>query len=284
MTDAARTRAARERRVRRDRAILLALVALLVLLVMFPFLWMITMSFKPIDDIFAWPPKLFFTPTFEHYLGLVDDEFAASFWNSLVTSVGSTVVSMVVGVPAAYALSRLEGRIGNRLSLWILASRMAPPIAFTIPYFLVYRYIGLLDTKLGLGIIYVTFNLSLAIWLMRTFFDATPRSLEEAAWIDGASLWEGFFRIMLPLSVPGLAATAILCFLFAWNDFFFALILTRTEATTAPVAVVNFMNYEGWEWGKIAAGGTMVMLPVLIFSILVRKFLVRGLTAGAVKG
>ena len=284
MSDAARARAARERRLRRDRAILYAAVALLVLLVMFPFLWMITMSFKPIDDIFAWPPKLFFTPTFEHYLGLVDDEFAASFWNSLVTSVGSTVVSMVVGVPAAYALSRMEDRIGNRLSLWILASRMAPPIAFTIPYFLVYRYIGLLDTKLGLGIIYVTFNLSLAIWLMRTFFDATPRSLEEAAWIDGATLWEGFFRIMLPLSVPGLAATAILCFLFAWNDFFFALILTRTEATTAPVAVVNFMNYEGWEWGKIAAGGTMVMLPVLVFSILVRKFLVRGLTAGAVKG
>ena len=275
---------ARERRLRRDRAILIALVAFLVLLVMFPFLWMITMSFKPIDDIFAWPPKLFFTPTFEHYLGLVDDEFAASFWNSLVTSVGSTVVSMVVGVPAAYALSRMEARIGNRLSLWILASRMAPPIAFTIPYFLVYRHIGLLDTKLGLGIIYVTFNLSLAIWLMRTFFDATPRSLEEAAWIDGATLWQGFFRILLPLSVPGLAATAILCFLFAWNDFFFALILTRTEATTAPVAVVNFMNYEGWEWGKIAAGGTMVMLPVLVFSILVRKFLVRGLTAGAVKG
>ena len=275
---------AHERRVRRDRAILIAVVAVLVLLVMFPFLWMITMSFKPIDDIFAWPPKLFFTPTFEHYLGLVDDEFAASFWNSLVTSVGSTVVSMVVGVPAAYALSRMEARIGNRLSLWILASRMAPPIAFTIPYFLVYRYIGLLDTKLGLGIIYVTFNLSLAIWLMRTFFDATPRSLEEAAWIDGATLWQGFFRILLPLSVPGLAATAILCFLFAWNDFFFALILTRTEATTAPVAVVNFMNYEGWEWGKIAAGGTMVMLPVLVFSILVRKFLVRGLTAGAVKG
>ena len=284
MSEATRVMTARERRLRRDRAILIALVAFLVLLVMFPFLWMITMSFKPIDDIFAWPPKLFFTPTFEHYLGLVDDEFAASFWNSLVTSVGSTVVSMVVGVPAAYALSRMEARIGNRLSLWILASRMAPPIAFTIPYFLVYRYIGLLDTKLGLGIIYVTFNLSLAIWLMRTFFDATPRSLEEAAWIDGATLWQGFFRILLPLSVPGLAATAILCFLFAWNDFFFALILTRTEATTAPVAVVNFMNYEGWEWGKIAAGGTMVMLPVLVFSILVRKFLVRGLTAGAVKG
>jgi len=276
--------AAHERRLRRDRAILIVLVSLLVLIVMFPFLWLIMMSFKPIDDIFAWPPKLFFTPTFEHYLGLVDAEFAHSFWNNMVTSVGSTVVSMVIGVPAAYALSRMESKVGDRMSLWILASRMAPPIAFTIPYFLVYRHIGLLDTKLGLGIIYVTFNLSLAIWLMRSFFDATPRSLEEAAWIDGASMWQGFFRIVLPLSVPGLAATAILCFLFAWNDFFFALILTRTEATTAPVAVVNFMNYEGWEWGKIAAGGTMVMLPVLVFSILVRKFLIRGLTAGAVKG
>lgn len=284
MSDTRALFAAHERRLRRDRAILIVLVSLLVLIVMFPFLWLIMMSFKPIDDIFAWPPKLFFTPTFEHYLGLVDAEFAHSFWNNMVTSVGSTVVSMVIGVPAAYALSRMESKVGDRMSLWILASRMAPPIAFTIPYFLVYRHIGLLDTKLGLGIIYVTFNLSLAIWLMRSFFDATPRSLEEAAWIDGASMWQGFFRIVLPLSVPGLAATAILCFLFAWNDFFFALILTRTEATTAPVAVVNFMNYEGWEWGKIAAGGTMVMLPVLVFSILVRKFLIRGLTAGAVKG
>jgi multiple sugar transport system permease protein len=122
------------------------------------------------------------------------------------------------------------------------------------------------------------------IWLMRSFFDATPRSLEEAAWIDGASLWQAFVRIVLPLSGPGLAATAILCFLYAWNDFFFALILTRTESMTAPVAVVNFMNYEGWEWGKIAAGGTMVMLPVLTFSILVRRFLIQGMTAGAIKG
>ncbi len=113
----------------------------------------------------------------------------------------------------------------------------------------------------------MTFNLSLVIWMMRPFFDQLPRSLEEAAWIDGATTWQTFLRIVLPLSAPGLAATAILCFLFAWNDFFFALILTRTEAMTAPVAVVNFMNYEGWEWGRIAAGGTMVMLPVLVFSL-----------------
>ena len=161
---------------------------------------------------------------------------------------------------------------------------MAPPIAFTIPFFLIYRHLELTDTLTGLIIIYLTFNLSLVIWMMRTFFEGVPKSLEEAAWIDGATLWQGFTKIILPMSGPGLAATAILCFLYSWNDFFFALILTRTEATTAPVAVVNFLNYEGWEWGKIAAGGTMVMMPVLVFSIVVRRFLISGMSAGAVKG
>jgi multiple sugar transport system permease protein len=270
--------------LRRQRYLLKGLVIGLVLLVMFPFLWLLVMSFKPMDDIFTWPPKWLFTPTLDHYTGLWNTEFRFSFWNSLVTSTLSTLAALLVGVPAAYALARMDARIGNRLSLFILASRMAPPIAFTIPYFLVYRHIGLLDTKTGLVLIYLTFNLSLVLWMMRSFFAATPRSLEEAAWIDGAGMLQTFLRIVLPLSVPGLAATAILCFLFSWNDFFFALILTRTQAITAPVAVVNFMDYEGWEWGKIAAGGVMVMLPVLVFSLAVRKFLVQGLTAGAVKG
>jgi multiple sugar transport system permease protein len=270
--------------LRRQRYLLNTLVIVLVLLVLFPFLWLLVMSFKPMDDIFAWPPKWLFTPTLEHYTGLWNTEFRFSFWNSLVTSTLSTLAALLVGVPAAYALARMDARVGNRLSLFILASRMAPPIAFTIPYFLVYRHIGLLDTKTGLVLIYLTFNLSLVLWMMRSFFAATPRSLEEAAWIDGAGMLQTFLRIVLPLSVPGLAATAILCFLFSWNDFFFALILTRTQAITAPVAVVNFMDYEGWEWGKIAAGGVMVMLPVLVFSLAVRKFLVQGLTAGAVKG
>jgi multiple sugar transport system permease protein len=260
------------------------LVLALVLVIMFPFVWLLVMSFKTIDDIFAWPPRLLFTPTLENYTGLWQGNFPKSFANSLITSVGSTAIAIVLGVPGAYALSRLPERRSGQLSIVILASRMAPPIAFTIPYFLAYRYMGLLDSKLGLILIYLTFNLSLVIWLMRSFFDATPRALEEAAWIDGASLWQGFTRIILPLSGPGLAATAILCFLYSWNDFFFALILTRTEAITAPVAIVNFMDYEGWAWGKIAAGGTMVMLPVLVFSFLVRRFLIQGLTAGAIKG
>jgi multiple sugar transport system permease protein len=271
-------------RLRWQRRLLYALVIVLVVLVMFPFAWLLLMSFKTDQDIFAFPPKLLFAPTVDNYIALWDGDFRRSFANSAIASTVSTLLAMIIGTPGAYALSRTTIRAEGQLSLLILCSRMAPPIAFTIPYFLVYRHLELIDTLTGLVIIYLTFNLSLVIWLMRSFFDATPRSLEEAAWIDGAGLWQGFYRIVLPLSGPGLAATAILCFLYSWNDFFFALILTRTEAMTAPVAVVNFMNYEGWEWGKIAAGGTMVMLPVLFFSILVRKFLVHGLTAGALKG
>ena len=272
------------RRLRWQRRFLFALVTVLVVLIMFPFFWMLTMSFKTDADIFAWPPRLLFEPTIGNYVALWDGNFPRSFANSALASGVSTLLAMLIGTPGAYALSRTAMRSEKSISLLILSSRMAPPIAFTIPYFLVYRHLELIDTVTGLVIIYLTFNLSLVIWLMRSFFDATPRSLEEAAWIDGAGLWQGFYKIVLPLSGPGLAATAILCFLYSWNDFFFALILTRTEAMTAPVAVVNFMNYEGWEWGKIAAGGTMVMLPVLFFSILVRKFLVHGLTAGALKG
>ena len=177
---------------------------------------------------------------------------------------------MILGVPGAYALSRMPTRDRRphepddpRRAAWRRRSPSPSPISSST------ATSHLLDTRVGLILIYLTFNLSLVVWLMRSFFDQIPRSLEEAAWIDGASYWQSFVRVVLPLTGPGLAATAILCFLYSWNDFFFALILTRTEATTAPVAVVNFMNYEGWEWGKIAAGGTMVMLPVLVFSIVV---------------
>lgn len=266
------------------RRLLYALIVVLVIIIMFPFTWLLILSFKSTDDIFAGASRLLSTPTFSNYAALWDGDFRRSFTNSAIASITSTLLALAIGVPGAYALSRTTMRAEASLSLLILASRMAPPIAFTIPYFLAYRNLGLLDTLTGLIIIYLTFNLSLVVWLMRSFFDACPRSLEEAAWIDGASMWQTFTRIILPISGPGLAATSILCFLYSWNDFFFSLILTRKEAMTAPVAVVNFMNYEGWEWGKIAAGGTMVMLPVLIFSIAVRKFLIHGMTAGAVKG
>jgi multiple sugar transport system permease protein len=260
------------------------IVIVLAVITLLPFLWFVVMSFKPADDIFAGIDGFFFTPTLENYTSLWSDRFASSMLNSFITSSVSTILALVIGTPGAYALSRATMKQERTFSLLILASRMAPPVAFAIPYFLVYRYMGLLDTRLGLIIVYLTFNLALVVWLMRNFFDGTPKALEEAAWIDGASLWKTFTVIVLPMSGPALVTTAILCFLYSWNDFFFALTLTRNNAMTAPVEVVNFMNYEGWEWGKIAAGGTLIMVPVLAFSLLMRKYLVAGMTAGAVKG
>ena len=259
-------------------------VPVVLFIMLLPFLWLLQMSFKPKELMLEFPPRLFFVPTMEHYVGLWEAGFPESFVNSLITSSVSTILALVLGVPAAYALSRWTGRGRFGLSLSILLTRMAPPIAFTIPFFLAFRWAGLLDTRTGLILIYMSFNLPLVIWMMQPFFDAVPASLEEAALMDGASWRTVFLEIVMPVASAGIAATAILCFLYAWNDFFFALILTRTDARTAPVAVVNFMNYEGWEWGKIAAGGSLVMAPVLVFSMMVRRYLVSGLTAGAVKG
>ncbi len=261
-----------------------AAIALVLIVLLLPFLWLLQMSFKSNDLILQFPPPLIFTPTLANYTSLWQSAFSASFVNSLLSASFSTAFALLFGVPAAYALSKWAGRGKRALSFAILATRMAPPIAFTIPFFLFYRWIGLLDTVTGLVLIYTSFNLPLVIWMMQPFFETVPASLEEAALVDGAPTRTVFLKIVLPMVAPGIAATAILCFLYAWNDFFFALILTRTNARTAPVAVVNFMNYEGWEWGKIAAGGSLVMAPVLVFSLAVRRYLVSGLTAGAVKG
>lgn len=261
-----------------------ALVVLLVVVVVFPALWLVQMSLKTELEAFRIPPRVLFVPTFSNYASVFQGKFVRSFGNSTIVAAATTAVSLLVGVPAAYALSRAAFRWERGLTLWILTTRMVPPIAFGIPFFLMYRELSLIDTLPGLIVIYLTFNLSLVIWMMRTFFDGLPRSLEEAAYVDGAGVAQAFVRIALPLAGPGLTTTAILCFLFAWNDFFYALILTRSHAMTAPVAIVNFMTFEGWEWGKITAGSTLIMLPVLVFSFLVRKYLVQGLTAGALKG
>jgi multiple sugar transport system permease protein len=253
----------------------------LLVLVLLPAVWLILMSLRQESDIMS--TSLIFRPTLQNYVKAWTGEFTGSFGHSIAASVSSTVLSLVIGVPASYVMARWRFRGRHQMAMWILVTRMAPPIAFTIPFFLAYTWAGLMDTVTGLALIYVTFNLALVIWMMKGFFDAVPRSLEEAAWIDGAGLWGAFLRVTLPLAAPGLAAIAILCFILSWNDFFFALILTRTQAMTAPVAIVNFMQYAGFEWGKIAAGGVSVMLPVLVFTALMRRYLVSGLTAGGVK-
>ncbi|MHB1133452.1 MAG: carbohydrate ABC transporter permease [Chloroflexota bacterium] len=266
------------------RGWLTAATLLLLLAVLSPFLYLLQMSFKNELDALAMPPRLLFVPTLENYAGLLGSTFLGPLTNSIIVGTVTTVLSLVLGVPASYALARLRFRGESTVGLWVLATRMAPPVAFGIPFFLAYRNFGWLDTLHGLIIIYLTFNLSLVIWVMRSFFDGLPRSIEEAALIDGASSWQSFTQVTLPLTAPGIAATAIFSFLLAWNDFFYALVLTRSNAMTVPVAIVNFMNYQGWDWGSITAGSVIVTVPVLLFSLLVRRYLVSGLTAGAVKG
>jgi len=268
-------------RSRSGRLLSNAALGLVLVFVLFPIVWLVQMSLRSDDDILGY--QLLFTPTLAHYSALVESKFLQSFRNSIVSSCLSTAVALLVGTPAAYVLSRWRFRARRRIAMWILSTRMAPQITFTIPFFLFFRLVGLSDTVWGLALIYLTFNLALVIWMMQSFFDAVPRALEEAAWLDGCGIWNAFVRITLPLTAPGLAAVAVLCFIFSWNDFFYALILTRTNAMTAPVAIINFMQYEGWEWGKMAAGGVLVMLPVVVFTVLVRKWLVSGLMAGSVK-
>ena len=257
--------------------------ALLIFVVLFPVFFIVQMSVRTGLEAFRMPPTLSFTPTLQNYVDLVEGKFIRALMNSTVTATSTTLLALLLGVPAAYAFSRARFRAQGLVSLWTLCTRMAPAIAFGIPFFLIYKELGLIDTRVGLIVIYLTFNLSLVIWMMRAFFDAVPRSLEEAAYIDGAGVAGAFVRIALPLTAPGLATTAIFTFLLSWNDFFYSLILTRSEAVTAPVAIVNFMNYESWEWGKVAAAATMIMLPVVGLSVVMRKYIVHGLTAGAVK-
>jgi multiple sugar transport system permease protein len=268
----------------RGSAWTVAATGLLILIVLCPVFFIVQMSVRSGLEALRMPPTLLFSPTLQNYTDLVESKFVRSLMNSTVTAVSTTILALLLGVPAGYAFSRARFRAQRVVSLWTLTTRMAPPIAFGIPFFLIYKDLGLIDTKIGLVIIYLTFNLSLVIWMMRAFFDGVPRSLEEAAYIDGAGIATAFVKIALPLAAPGLATTAIFTFLLSWNDFFYSLLLTRSEAITAPVAIVNFMNYESWEWGKVAAAATMIMLPVVALSVVVRKYIVRGLTAGAVKG
>ncbi len=265
---------------------LLNLVGLFWLVgILFPFYWLLMLSLKTQIQAFATPPLLIFRPTFQHYIDLaLNTDFPRFFGNSVVVAGGTVALSLLLGVPAAYGFSRWKSRASGLLLAWILILRMVPGLTYIIPFFLLYKELDLLDKHLGLILIYTIFNLALVVWCMQAFFDDVPRSLEESAFVDGATSFQAFLRIILPLASPGLAATAVLCFLFSWNEFLFALIITRFNARTAPVGITNFMAYEGVEWGRVAAGSVIILIPVLVFAVVVRRYLVRGLLAGALKG
>lgn len=254
-----------------------------------PVYWLVTISLKLEVDQFAWPPRwVSFTPTARHYLeAFSTGSFLRYFQNSIIVAALSTVVALLLGVPAAYGLARLSWPEGwtRGISFWILSTRMMPPVVTIVPLFLMLREIRLLNTLSGLVLVYTAFNLPFVIWMMRGFFEEVPRELEEAAMLDGESRVGALLRIVLPLVRPGLAATAVFCLIVAWNEFFFALILSQTESgMTLPVGIASRVTQYEIQWGAMSAAGVAAMVPVLAFAAAAQRYLVRGLSLGAVKG
>ena len=262
-----------------------ALGLLLVLFVtLFPFYWMVSTSLKTTAQTFASPPVWLFQPTLEHYQrALSQYAVGQSLRNSLIISFATTLIALLVGTPAAYAIARFEFRGKRELWFWFISNRMISPIVMALPFFLLARNFRLIDTHAVLILVYLTFTIPIVVWICSDQFRTVPRELDEAAMVDGASLWYSFVRISLPLAAPGVTVAAILSFIFSWNELLYPLVLTRNAARTAPVAATSFMSGYDLPWGAIMATGTLIVLPVILFALLVSKQLVRGLTMGAVK-
>jgi multiple sugar transport system permease protein len=263
---------------------LIGIAAFIVFIEVAPFLWMVLMSFKGRLDIFEIPPKIFFTPILDNYHNaFVEGPFSKYLINSLIIESSSTVLAIPIGTMAAYAFSRFPIYGGKHIFFFILTTRMCPPVVVALPLFIIFSKLGLYDTHIGVILVHTIFNLALVVWLMRGFFDEIPKEIDQAAMIDGHSEWTVFMKFILPLALPGIVVSAMFCLVFAWNEFLFATILTQFEAPTLPVGVPQLITSRGTYWGQVAAVGVVITLPVFIFSLVFHKYLVRGLTFGAIK-
>ncbi|MBV9359718.1 MAG: carbohydrate ABC transporter permease [Chloroflexi bacterium] len=264
-----------------------AVAALVVVVAIFPFYWLVITSVKPGDEVATNPPILIPTTlTIQNYLDVLAGEGVPRFaLNSIVISLTSTALTIFIGSLAAYALAKtyLPYQVRHLLLLWILVTRIFPPITTAIPYFVLLRTLGLSDTYQGLIMTYVSYGLPFVIWLMLGFFQDMPPEIEEAAIVDGCSLWQRFRLVVMPLALPGLAVTAIFAFVYAWNEFLYASMLTSFNAKTLPVVISGYISDKFLRWGEMSALGTAMVLPVVLFSAFAQRYLVRGLTFGAVK-
>ncbi len=265
-----------------------AVLIVLAVCVVFPIIWTISTSFKTNVQIFAIPPILIPTePTTSRYTELATYGLFDYLVNSVIVAISTAVVTIVIGTLAAYSLARfkLPGKWTARVSFWILSTRMFPPIVTIIPLFQLMRFLGLVNTRVGLIIAYTAFNIPFVVWMMRGFFVEIPKDLEEVAMVDGCSRMRAFLRISIPLVTPGIAATAIFIIILSWQEFLFALILTQTSASaTLPILVSSQVTQYQILWGQMGAAGTITMVPVLVFAFSVQRYLVRGMSFGAIKG
>jgi len=301
----------------RSKRLAMAVVVLYALITLVPLLWIGLTSIKSPPDSISYPPKVLFEPSIEGFCNLFTtrsrqtDEYLASlpppsgaceriardnnmvvvsrsnylprFANSLMIAIGSTILSVGLGVMAAYAFSRFRVPGKDDLMFFILSTRMMPPIAVAIPIYLMFRELGLSDTKLGMILLYSAVNVSLAVWLLKGFIDEIPREYEEAAMVDGYTRLQAFRKVVLPQATTGIVATAIFCLIFAWNEYAFAVLLTSGEAQTAPPFIPIIIGEGGQDWPAVAAGTLLFLVPILVFTVLLRKHLLRGITFGAVR-
>ncbi len=261
-----------------------AFLIIYIFITLLPYAWLIITSFKTRVDAFSMPPKWIFDPTFSNYKeAFLDKGFLLNLRNSLIVTSVSTSLALMIGLPSAYAFSRFKVKGEKALMYYLLGTRFTPVVALALPLYLVMAKVGLLNSYVGIIIAHITFNLPFVVWMMRGFFDMIPKEIDEAAKVDGCSWFYIFTRMALPLSKSGLAATAVFCAVNSWNEFFMALILTGRATATMPVAIPGLLTPQGTIWGQIAAVGTVISVPVLIFAIIVQKNMVKGMTMGAVK-
>lgn len=261
-----------------------ALLGGFVLLWLFPIYWIVLTSFKTPLLINEKTPVFWFTPTTENYRHLFTEfSFARPLMNSLIVTSVSTVVVVILGLLAAYALGRMDVPGGKNIALWMLSLRFMPPIAIVLPFFIVWQRIGIIDTHLGLILVYIAFNLPFAIWMLRGFLVEVPRDLDEAAMLDGLGHLAILRRIILPVVAPGVAVTAIFTFVFAFNEYLMALVLTSRNASTVPVTIAKFIQPYSILWGDVGASATIQLLPILVVVFLLQRHIMRGITLGAVK-
>ncbi len=262
--------------------IFFAAIALVLMFMLMPFLWMLLNSFKTPLQINQLPPDLLFVPTLQNYVNVFRAQnFGRYLWNSTVIGGGSTLFGLLLGLPAAYAIARYQQ---HGIALAILLARIVPGITFLIPLFILFRAFGLIDTFASLILAHMLVGLPFIVWVMVPFFEAIPHELEEAALVDGASVLQTFIRIILPISGPGIVTGAILAFVFSWNNFMFSVVLATNKTKTVPVAIYNFISYAQIDWGGLMAAAVLITLPVLLLALLTQRYVVRGLTAGAIKG
>jgi ABC-type glycerol-3-phosphate transport system permease component len=252
----------------------------------FPVLWALLTSFKTERDVLAYPPKLVFTPTLANYADVLFGSASVlpNLWSSFVVASVATALAMLIAIPAAYALARLEFPARHGTGFFVLATQMLPPVGLIIPYYLVLQKLAMLDTYSGLVVIYLTFSLPFAVWLLVSYFEDIPREMEEAALLDRAGRMRALWHVILPQVRGGIAVTTIFVFLNAWNEFLFAVVLGGNRVRTVTVAMFNFISVEQTLWAKLAAGAVLAMAPVILLGLLAQRHIVKGLTVGAVKG